>query len=1429
MQKFLSFLVVFFSFLSISAGWGEDLCEDVTCSGHGECHEDGEDEWCVCDEGYIADGMNCILGCSGVTCSGHGVCSVVSGAEVCTCEAGFHASGLNCILNEASTVDTLAILNETDCYNTGNCHYRLIFATGAYSFTPSNASLYDIIVNVLDSENVWHNYRRTVAQCVTEGVCDNVDAQYIDFWFQHNVNGSQYITVEVLGNGDDAYDDMYHDVLIDYCYGVNCGTGGTCDDTSGYPVCTCGEGYVLRDNYCEEGWFEDENLAAAVIELLQYEGYEVETETDIEPEMLEGITHLALRGKNISSLVGIGLFSSLSVLDISENNISDLSPLSNCEELAILNISGNPVNDLSPLGTLPLVSLDVSYSGVYDFNSLVSINTLHELVFADTENGRHGMIRPDDSTVAAWLQNPELLGCNGLLTYGTVGSRIGEIKINNGCMAHGSCVLGKCVCDSGYIYSDLTNTCFDANSNEGFHFDTDAGVYLPDRIAVICGDSDRGKKFPDRYLEWNGQNYAYPSGFTNQELCRSGDTGCSQSICRWFCKDGYVSVGNLCIPNNAERKITSGAHNQLILPHISRQDAALEPIPGVPSFAPVLKAGIYYGANKNLVSGWYLELPRVELNLNERGYMLPSYEWDQKTVYVHMPWGKEEYSIETEKKCFDSNDAPVNCETSADIDRLEITYYPAAGQNVFSYIVLETTKEAYEPHYGSYNDNSDRWKVTRYGEDGSVTEFSRNYDEGEAVVAPRPNFFSFMDYIPISKHITRDRKETSFSYEWGLVKRMYTQSVNFYYIIRSATIVDPLKRVIKIESSDPDLSGSETQRYGLMGQPGSYFVLYTPLEGDVEISVGRADHDGEVVESTLKKVVRYSNIDGFSMDAKIYKDENLYRKDSYSIDSSNKNLFVLDSYAVISINSFPMDSRVGRMTWEFTKNNGEPDGYIEKKLVKDPSEYLVKTVKGKFYENTQEIYGEYYSLSSADSSVITVYSQEQGEGLSGKRIVEEYFTNWLQPAVKVICERAYNDEEENCDGIQNTATEEIKYNVSGSPVYFKNADGQVTLNLYDTTDEVSPEQYAVHFLSDPWSYSNAVNLNVNLPTPDFIRADNLYKSGTPVCSAVYSIGTDVSDSMLSGYISNGMDPASGWCSNSAYRRVTNYEWKREGDEFGKPYDLKTVTYPDGKVREFTYDYEISEGSAGKVWGETITGSNNQNTLQTCYEYDENYQLVAQGIGPAGNSCIPKKGFGFDSSGLLMTRDFSIDENDSEVLENNYIYDYLGRKLVERNSAGVSTVYVYDSLDRVVFTFFGCNVDSNSFGTVYNPYNFDDNSNAGEDGRGVAFDYHNDEFPYARYINLNTCEYYRKYKYDVMSNLTETYFFEYWGVNANNQVVQLDSPKIIKQTTGYDMLGRAVKSCQFDALVSNPEKRCIETEHDAFGNIVKKTENGEERI
>ena len=33
------------------------------------------------------------------------------------------------LYSDASAEDILSILNEDDCYNTGNCHYRFTFAT----------------------------------------------------------------------------------------------------------------------------------------------------------------------------------------------------------------------------------------------------------------------------------------------------------------------------------------------------------------------------------------------------------------------------------------------------------------------------------------------------------------------------------------------------------------------------------------------------------------------------------------------------------------------------------------------------------------------------------------------------------------------------------------------------------------------------------------------------------------------------------------------------------------------------------------------------------------------------------------------------------------------------------------------------------------------------------------------------------------------------------------------------------------------------------------------------------------------------------------------------------------------------------------------------------------------------------------------------
>ena len=252
--------MIFLVFSSAYASWGPDLCEDVTCSGHGYCNEDGDNEWCVCDAGYIEEGLNCVEGCVDVTCSGHGTCSVSGGQEVCNCESGFNPDGTQCVVEGASGTDNLIILNESECADSGLCHYRFIFAKNYYSFSPSNASLYDIIINVKDPEEEWHNYWQTVSQCVSDGVCDSVDSQYVDFWWKHQISGEEYIAVEIMGNGDDAYDHLYHD-----CY-VPCGngildSGEECDDgnLNDYDGCTaCMKDFYIgnpeecnTDYYCE--------------------------------------------------------------------------------------------------------------------------------------------------------------------------------------------------------------------------------------------------------------------------------------------------------------------------------------------------------------------------------------------------------------------------------------------------------------------------------------------------------------------------------------------------------------------------------------------------------------------------------------------------------------------------------------------------------------------------------------------------------------------------------------------------------------------------------------------------------------------------------------------------------------------------------------------------------------------------------------------------------------------------------------------------------------------------------------------------------------------------------------------------------------------------------------------------------------------------
>ena len=76
-----------------SGGEPEGPCRDEGCSGHGHCVVVDEAPTCDCDEGYLADGLSCVLEqvgpCAGVDCSGHGICSVAENLASCECDPGF--------------------------------------------------------------------------------------------------------------------------------------------------------------------------------------------------------------------------------------------------------------------------------------------------------------------------------------------------------------------------------------------------------------------------------------------------------------------------------------------------------------------------------------------------------------------------------------------------------------------------------------------------------------------------------------------------------------------------------------------------------------------------------------------------------------------------------------------------------------------------------------------------------------------------------------------------------------------------------------------------------------------------------------------------------------------------------------------------------------------------------------------------------------------------------------------------------------------------------------------------------------------------------------------------------------------------------------------------------------------------------------------
>ncbi|MBN2695424.1 hypothetical protein JXR93_12250 [bacterium] len=101
-----------------------DPCEDVTCSNHGECQNSNGVASCSCDDGYKANGLDCVLLCSDVSCSGGRVCNPSNGE--CVCQEGSFYNGLTekCELDDDCTdvtCDTNSYCLEGECYLKDEC------------------------------------------------------------------------------------------------------------------------------------------------------------------------------------------------------------------------------------------------------------------------------------------------------------------------------------------------------------------------------------------------------------------------------------------------------------------------------------------------------------------------------------------------------------------------------------------------------------------------------------------------------------------------------------------------------------------------------------------------------------------------------------------------------------------------------------------------------------------------------------------------------------------------------------------------------------------------------------------------------------------------------------------------------------------------------------------------------------------------------------------------------------------------------------------------------------------------------------------------------------------------------------------------------------------------------------------------------------
>lgn len=235
-----------------------DKCIALGCGPASLCSDDSEGKLkCECIDGYVKDGNGfCVPdGCVGITCGTNSTCVGYSAIQnnnnsertpfdfdLCECDYGFVRASYGieekCILDRDFDETRLVVQNEEECEYTGVCNIRLELEQPYESLGENRVSSFTFNISETASSIVKNIFSGTLEDCLDDGICQSINAQYVDFQLIFYEAGERDINVELQDNSEywHARETVTNTSAETGCYGVKCAFG-LCEDVAGYGKC----------------------------------------------------------------------------------------------------------------------------------------------------------------------------------------------------------------------------------------------------------------------------------------------------------------------------------------------------------------------------------------------------------------------------------------------------------------------------------------------------------------------------------------------------------------------------------------------------------------------------------------------------------------------------------------------------------------------------------------------------------------------------------------------------------------------------------------------------------------------------------------------------------------------------------------------------------------------------------------------------------------------------------------------------------------------------------------------------------------------------------------------------------------------------------------------------------------------------------------